>query len=471
MRGFAVLAHRGRRTPRRLLGHARRPWPIAAIAIVLAGCGAEPTTLSAPGTDARHNDAGGPDLALVAEVRRLAAERGITRLERPPRVRRALVRLGQALAFDKILSGNRDVSCMTCHLPQFAGTDGRSLSIGVGGSGLGPERVHPQGIFIPRNAPAVFNLQAVGPMFWDGRVELDGSGRVHSPAGGALTPAMAATFEFGALSAQGMFPVLSRAEMRGSGGNELAAIPDDDPAAVWRGLMARLGAIPAYRRLFEAAYPGTRFEEMTFAHASNAIAGFLTTAFASSDSPWDRFLAGSNGALGTIELQGAQAFLGARCSLCHNGPAFTDNRFHNVAVAQVGPGVAEGDDIGRMMVTGDPADRYAFRTTPLRNVALTGPYGHDGAYLTLRDFVAHYSASDEKLRHFDPRGLEPALQGTLRHNADAILATRDTLLDGVVFTEETIDQVTAFLEALTDPAARHLQRVVPGRVPSGLPVD
>ncbi len=437
----------------------------------LAGCGADATD---PSSDLalKQGVTGSPDNALIMEVRQLTAARGITALEAPPQVRQPLVKLGQALAFDKILGGNRNISCMSCHLPQFATGDGLSLSIGADGVGLGPGRT---GTFIPRNAPAAFNLHAVGPMFWDGRVQRDDAGLVHTPAGAALTPAMTQVFEFGALSAQPMFPVLSREEMRGQAGNELAAIPDDQPAAIWQGLMARLGAIPAYRRMFEAAYPGTRFENMDFAYASNAIAGFLVAKLAFRNSPWDRFLAGDNGALSLVQLQGARNFMAARCSICHNGPAFTDNKFHDVAVAQIGPGEGDGadghDDFGRMRVTNDPADKYAFRTTPLRNVELTAPYGHDGAYLTLRDFVDHYSESDLKLHVFNPGNLEPALQGTLVSNADEILATRDTLLDGVVFPAETIDQVTEFLKALTDPAARHLRNVVPGQVPSGLPID
>jgi cytochrome c peroxidase len=287
---------------------------------------------------------------------------------------------------------------------------------------------------------------------------------------------MQRVFEFGALSALPMFPVVSREEMRGRPGeNELAAFDDRNPQQVWRGLMRRLGAIPEYRTLFEAAYPGTRFETMTFAHASNAIAGFLIDRFAFNDSPWDRFLAGDDAALTDEELRGARSFLSARCVNCHAGPALTDNRFHNVAVAQIGPGAGDGpdggDDFGREKVTGNPGDRYAFRTPALRNVELTGPYGHDGAIVDLREFIAHYSESDAKLRSYDVFQLEAALHGTLRQNFEAILATRDPLLDGVLFDEVTIDEVTAFMRALTDPAARDLRSAIPVRVPSGLPID
>jgi cytochrome c peroxidase len=103
--------------------------------------------------------------------------------------------------------------------------------------------------------------------------------------------------------------------------------------------------------------------------------------------------------------------------------------------------------------------------------SLTAPYGHDGAFFSLRDFVAHYSESDIKLRAFDVNGLEPALRGTLLQNFEDILATRDTLLKGVVFSDEVIDEVTEFMKALTDPAARDLNAVARATVPSALPVD
>ena len=102
---------------------------------------------------------------------------------------------------------------------------------------------------------------------------------------------------------------------------------------------------------------------------------------------------------------------------------------------------------------------------------LTGPYGHDGAFTDLRAFIDHYSESHIKLQTFDPGTLEPLLRGTLLPTADAILATRDPILDGVMLPATTVDQLMSFMTALTDPAARNLRRLVPGRVPSGLPID
>ena len=451
-----------------------RPLPfIVGLGVVLSAACADqaPTDPATVGATALSE----APAALVQEVRTLAAGRGIGPLERPAPVRPELVRLGQALAFDKILSGNQDISCMTCHLPGFGTGDGLSLSIGQGGTGIGPGRTHPTGAFIPRNAPPAFNLSAIEPFFWDGRVVVDEQGHFLTPARQRVNPRITRPFEFGALSALPLFPVLSREEMRAESGNELAKVSDKEAQQVWRLLMVRLGRIRAYRRMFEAAYPGTSFPEMNFGHASNAIAGFLVDRLAFNDSPWDRFLAGDDAALTDVQLRGARNFLSARCSICHNGPALTDNQFHNVAVAQFGPGQGDGpsgsDDFGRMRVTGRMEDRYAFRTPPLRNVELTAPYGHDGAFFDLREFIAHYSESDIKLRAFDGSGLAPALRGTLLRNFDDILATRDPLLDGVFFDDTTIDEVTEFMKALTDPAARDLSAIAPATVPSGLPVD
>jgi cytochrome c peroxidase len=312
-------------------------------------------------------------------------------------------------------------------------------------------------------------------LFWDGRVHVDNAGDIHTPAGAEITAEMKKVLEFGPASAIGMFPVTNRAEMRGESGNELAAIPDADFQGIWKALMARLGAIPEYRAKFEAAYPGTPFEQMTFAHASNAIGAFLVDQLTFANAPWDRFIGGDDDALSSRQLEGAKTFLSLKCVQCHNGPTFSDQDFHDVAVAQLGPGEGNGlngfDDFGRMNVTGDDADRYRFRTTPLRNVELTGPYGHDGAIVSLRAFVEHYSESHKKLIAFDPGQLEPSLRNTVVPNVADILARRDPILDGVVLPDDVVDRIMDYMNALTDDAARNLKHVAPTMVPSKLPVD
>ena len=445
----------------------------AALTGALAGCSEKPTEMAAVPSADRVGQGG--DTVTPRLVRQLAQSRGVVAYPRPPFVRPELVRLGRELAFDKILSGNHDVSCMTCHLPRYETGDARSLSIGSGGTGLGPNRTQPDGITIPRNAPPLFNLGAMRHLFWDGRVEVDAHGHVSTPAGAQLTQQMTKVFEFGALSAQPMFPPTSAAEMRGTSGNELSGFTDNDVTQIWAGLMTRLGKMPKYRRMFERAYPGKRFDDMNFAYASNAIAGFIVNDLTFRNSPWDRFLAGDDRALSQLQLDGAAEFLTLKCSLCHNGATFSDDQFHNVAVAQIGPGKGNGasgfDDFGRMNVTGDPADQYRFRTSPLRNVELTGPYGHDGSIISLRDFIDHYSNSDEKLMDYNPAQLIAPLRSTVLDNKSAVIAERDTIIVGVVLTPEIEDKLMNYMSALTDPAARNLSRLTPKTVPSGLPID
>jgi cytochrome c peroxidase len=440
----------------------------------LAGCSDNTTAPPAVSSGLEVAAATAEVEALAAEVRALAASQGITPLARPAPVRPALSLLGRALAFDKELSGNRDISCMTCHLANNGTVDGRSIPIGQGGSGLGTARVHPQNKFIHRNAPALFNLHAMNMLTWDGRVFVAANGTIRGPE--AILATQRTAFECGAVSALPMFPVLSRQEMRADTGNELAAFPDVKHQLIWKALMVRLGAIPEYRTMFEAAYPGQTFDNMNFAHAGNAMGCWIAAVFASTNTPWDRFLAGNTDAMTQTQLLGAKAFLGsAKCSQCHAGPALSDNKFHNVLIAQVGPGFGNGpdghDDWGRMRQTDNVKHKYQFRTPPLRNVELTGPYGHDGAIVDLRTWVDHYTQSGTKLQAYNPGQLEPLLQNTLLPTADQILLTRDIKLKNLVVPPEQVDQITEFLKALTDPSARNLNGLVPLGVPSGLPVD
>ncbi|MEP6729565.1 MAG: cytochrome c peroxidase [bacterium] len=423
------------------------------------------------------------DHAAADSLRALAATHGVVALPPAVHVRPELVRLGQALAFDPILSGNRNMACMTCHLPGVATGDGKNLSIGEGGIGFGPNRTLGRGVFIPRNAPPLFNLGGVTQLFWDGRVSVDAAGAFHTPANNHVTPAMTQVFEFGAASAIGLFPVTSRTEMRGqfSGGtttgftrNELAQIPDTNFTGIWNALMTRIGAIPEYRQLFEAAYPGTQFSSMTFAHASNAMAGFFVDQLTFSDTPWDHFLAGNDAALSPQQFSGANLFMGTtgKCAGCHNGALLSDAKTRNVAVAQFGPGEGNGpggkDDFGRINVTGVATDKYAFKTPALRNVELTGPYGHAGQFATLHDFVDHYSQSDIKLANYNVNQIDPLLRGTLLPTTADILATRSGALNTLVLTPQQVDDITAYMLALTDPRARNLKGLTPVHVPSGL---
>lgn len=434
---------------------------VAGLILMLAGCGTDRHTGPAP---------------LDEKLRAALADAGVTPLDPLPAQPPALVTLGQALMFDRILSGNRDISCATCHHPLTATSDAQSLAIGTGGSGAGASRM-PGGArqFVPRNSQDLFNrgYPEFRSMFWDGRVERRDDGGLDTPAGEDLPAGLS-----GPLAAQAMFPVVTRLEMRGEPGeNELAALGDADHTGVWAGLMARLLAIPEYVALFQAAYPGTPVEGFGFPHAANALAAFQTEAFTMVSSPFDRYLRGEDAALTEPEKRGAVLFFGAaRCGQCHAGPHLTDQLFHSIGTPQVGPGFGPEapEDQGRSGTTGWSAERYQFRTPPLRNVELTGPWMHDGAYTTLEGAVRHYLDARQALETFDGSALraelrdavvdDPAVLGSMTAALDP--RVRDTL----ALDQAQIDDIVAFLRSLTDPAATDLSALVPASVPSGLPV-
>jgi cytochrome c peroxidase len=410
---------------------------------------------------------------------------GVTPLDPGPMPDPALVKLGEALFFDKELSGNRDISCATCHHPQFAGGDGLPLSFGTGGHGLGPEREpgHDREL-IPRNAPELFNRgsPAWSTMFWDGRVKFDEVYDLDTPAGNGL-PDMLQTV----LAAQAMFPVTSREEMRGKFGdytadrelNELATISDMRPKQIWAALMQRLLAIPGYVELFQTAYPDVPVDQLGFEHAANALAAYEIAAFSYTDSPWDRYLAGDRDALSEAARRGALLFFGeAGCGACHSGSLLTDQQFHNIGVPQLGPGKLDREnqlDFGRFLETGRHEDRFAFRTPPLRNIALTGPYMHNGVFTTLEATVRHHLDATESLRSYDASQLPEYFRDGVHTDPrvlDDILASLDPrMTEPVVLADEQITDLLAFLNALTSPSAVDLSHLVPESVPSGLPVQ
>ena len=345
-----------------------------------------------------------PAAAQADPLRARLEDLGVTPLQAPPASPPAQIALGQALFFDKLLSGNRDIACATCHHPLFASGDARSLSLGTGHSGLGPLReTVPGRMFTARNANDLFNrgVSEWAVMFWDGRVLARGDGTFVTPAGDVLPDGVESV-----LAAQALVPGTAPAEMRGLPGdldvfgaeNELALFDDTDYPAIWAALLARIVAVPGYVDLLGAAYPDVPVDQIGIQHVANAIGAFEADAFYFADSPFERYLRGDDGALSDNARAGANLFFGdAGCWRCHSGPLLSDQRFHNVAAPQIGPGKPEEApfDDGRARVTGDPAERFAFRTPSLHNVTLTGPWFHNGAYTILRDAVGHMIAPVE----------------------------------------------------------------------------
>ena len=383
----------------------------------------------------------------------------------------ALVELGRSLFFDKLLSGNRDVSCASCHQADLALGDGRSLAVGT----------HQQ--LTPRNAPALFSAGLGMPyLFWDGRVSQFGS-TIVSPAGSALPASVTSV-----LAAQAMLPVVNRLEMRGQPGdrdaignvNELAAPSDTSFAAIWSMVMRRITSVTEYTQKLGAAYPATDVSRLGFEYAAKAIAAFELQTFTKFNSPFDRYLAQDDGALTVTQKQGALLFFTkARCSSCHNGPFLGGQQFASVAVPQIGPGSGSAAplDVG----TGEPglggpfqSGKFFFRVAPLRNVELTAPYMHDGAYPTLAAVVRHYNNVDSAVTSYDPSQLDPSLRSSYHGDAATIAALRASLdfrlREPIGLTVDEQKQLVAFLQSLTDPAARTMASVAPTSVPSGLPV-
>ncbi|HEX6051986.1 MAG TPA: cytochrome c peroxidase, partial [Gemmatimonadaceae bacterium] len=344
------------------------------------------------------------ELTLDTELRQTIGFWGAVPLLPVAEQNPALVELGRSLFFDKVLSGNRDVSCATCHNPAASAGDALSLPIGTGGTGVGLTRTLGHGReFVPRNAPSLLN-QGLGffYLFWDGSVNEEGGlGRFKTPAGVTLPGGLT-----NLLAAQAMLPVLNRHEMRGQPGdvdvtgqpNELSTISDASPGQVWNAAMKRLLAIQEYQAKFNAAFPGTPTSALGFQHAANAIAAFEVAAFTRQNSPFDRFLHGDNRAMTADEKRGGILFFGkARCSTCHSGPLLGGQDFANIGVPQIGPGVGAAAplDIGRGAEFPQvPQYQFAFRVQPLRNVELTAPYMHNGAYPTLEAVVRHYNHAD-----------------------------------------------------------------------------
>lgn len=252
----------------------------------------------------------------------------------------AKVRLGAQLYFDPRLSADNTISCATCHAPETAWANHDPTDTGIGGQVGG------------RNSGTVLDSAWMRHQFWDGRA--------------------------GSLEEQALGPIHNPIEM----GETLENV------------VRKLGAITEYRQQFELVF-GTG---VTTDGIAKAIAAFERTVV-SGPSPFDRFLAGEKTALSPAAARGLELFNGkAHCTPCHSGPMFSDQGFHNLGVGMDRP----EPDLGREMFTNDAADRGAFKTPMLRNVALTGPYLHDGSEKTLADVVDFYDRGGVPNPDLDP---------------------------------------------------------------------
>ena len=248
------------------------------------------------------------------------------------------VELGERLFFDPILSRDGTISCATCHLVDLAFTDGLPLSKGIEGR---------TGI---RNASSLVNIAYQPLLFWDG---------------GALT-----------LENQVFAPLQDPNEM------------DADLDKV----LERLNQNTEYQQAFQDVFD----EDANLRTLTQALAAFQRT-IRSGGSPYDEYLAGDEDALGEDAIRGLTLFEGrAACVLCHSGYLLSTNEFENNGIAFANA------DSGRARITLQSEDFAKFRVPSLRNVALTGPYMHDGRFATLQDVVAHYNHGGNQARTQHP---------------------------------------------------------------------
>ena len=350
------------------------------------------------------------------------------------------VALGKLLFYDPILGGEKDVACGTCHLPGSAFADGRQFGAGVSGVGLGKDR-------------ELSNLSISGNEIL---LEPRNTMTIYNTAFNADEGGLPSAFGFFAVDgkARGLeelvtIPIANRVEMRGDAYSEEAALDS---------VVARLRTVPEYVQLFQEAFPADAMQTegtavidgSTYSRALAAYARELVTR----DSPYDRYVRGNDGALSDDQKLGLELFFTkAKCSVCHNGPMLSDYRFIRQGVPQVGEGKSSGDDRGREEFTGNPLDRYKFRTLTIRNVELTAPYMHDGFFETLEEVVRFYND-----------GARP------RHPIVVDDVLEPILIEPLGLTDEEIDAIVEFMKALTDPgtALDPFLVTVPDEVPSGL---
>ena len=403
----------------------------------------------------------------------------------------AQAKLGQLLFYDRILSGNRNIACSTCHHPSLGTSDGLSLGIGEGGTGLGPDRTAGTGDNrirkrIPRNATALWNLGArnLHTMFHDGRLiaaETFENG-FNSPAEEWLPEGLD-----NLLAAQAIFPLIAQFEMAGNPKeNEVVGAVHKRVDYAWPIITKRVRHIPAYAERFMRAYPHiTRAEDIKIADIANALSAFIIFEWTSFDSPFDAYLAGDQSALSAQQIRGMDVFYGSGgCANCHSGPLMSEQDFHAIGVPPFGPGRTRRfdpmvRDVGHMGESDDLADAYAFRTPMLRNVALTAPYGHNGAFPTLQGIVRHHL---NPLKSFDSWKREMAalpaapwledIDFMIWQDSREIARQRAAItLKPRAMAEEDQAAVLAFLNALTGQESVIGRLGIPMQVPSGLPVD
>jgi cytochrome c peroxidase len=468
------------------------------------------------------------DRALDARLARVLQDAGFTgkiesSLER--RLGRSidstLANLGRLLWFDTRHSLHPDNTCGGCHSPTNGFGDSKGMAIGVQNNNLvGPHRSGPRN---QRRSPLVINAAFLPALMWNGRFSapsgdpFDNSFGFHfpPPEGATRFPPSSPVVRV-LLQAQAHIPPTEMVEVAGFTGvcrprdlgprsafcqfddglGERVPLPDASGfrnERIRRKALDLLNAQPEYRRLFGEVFPavatGARIDFTMF---GLAIAEFeFTLTFA--NAPIDRFARGQRNAMTVAEKRGALLFFGrAHCVTCHavageSNEMFTDFVNRVAGVPQIAPyfgvgagnivfdGPAQDEDFGAEQVTGNEADRYKFRTAPLRNLAVAPAFFHNGAYTRLEDAIRHHLNVYESARYYDP--VAAGVDVDLTHRLgpiEPVLSRLDPKLRHPIEFDRTefTDLVSFVRDALLDPRARkeNLCTLVPRSVPSGMPV-
>jgi cytochrome c peroxidase len=427
-----------------------------------------------------------------------------------------LADLGRLLWFDTVGGLRSDNTCGGCHSPTNGFGDSQSIAIGIHNNNIvGKNRSGPRN---QRRTPSVVNSAFYPALMWNGRFFAPTNDPFDNSEGYTF-PLPEGTMSFPPnhpsishlLIAQGHLPPTELVEVAGFTGTAGTIGPDFDQfddgvgfpvpppdesgfrnEPIRQVLLARLNSIPAYRELFGEVFDSVAAGgPIDFIMFTRAVAEFEFT-LTMADAPIDRFARGQKEAMSVSQKWGALIFFGkGRCVECHavSGPSnemFSDFQNHVVGVPQIAPmfGVGLGnvvfdgpgreEDFGLEQVTGDPADRYKFRTSPLRNAALQAAFFHNGAFTTLEEAIRHHLDVFSSARSYNPvaAGLDSDLTYRMGPIEPVLARVDPRLAEPIELSLGEFNALVAFVGGgLLDERAskQHLCRLVPGSVPSGFP--
>jgi cytochrome c peroxidase len=462
------------------MNEVRRRLAVFVTGIALSVCtDSDPARITSPAASVVNSDV---DRTLRAYLAQHGFTGGIAstleaRLGR--RIDRQLADIGRVLWFDPIAGLNDDNSCGGCHSPTHGFGDSQPVAIGIDNNlVVGPDRRGPRN---QRRSPMVINTAFYPTLMWNSRFNAKSRDPFDNSDGFEFPEPEGVTLSYlpHLLMAQAFIPPTERVEAAGF------VFPGDNDD-IRNEVLRRLNENTNYRQLFARVFPEIKAgQPITFDHFGRAIAEFeFTQVYA--DAPIDRFARGIGNALTHSEKQGAVLFFGrAGCVQCHavsgrSNEMFSDFRQHVAGIPQVAPsfgnvefdGPGANEDFGLEQVTGNPADRYAFRTSPLRNVALQPAFMHNGAFVRLEDAIRYHLDAADQATAYTTGQLPPDLQDGLGPIAPVLELLDPLLRAPLELSAVEFDALVTFVrDGLLDPNARpqRLQRFIPENLPSGLP--